>query len=189
MKSYAFVLVTTAVLGLGACSQQVETSVPADSVQASAASDADAATAVQTLTGSDGKISIVIQGSNFADASGGELPAGVTAGELTLLQRDDTRDITLYVVNLGAPKTDAKTYFANLKAALDADKSLSDVQTGAATDTRMNYRFAQNGADNALLRENCIAIYETGLYNVCASSSTASQEELAAVLKDVNLAK
>lgn len=187
MKPYAFVLVAAAVLGLGACSQKVETSVPADSAQASAASDA--ATAVQTLTGSDGKISIVIQGSNFADASGGELPVGVTASELTLLQRDDTRDITLYVANLGAPKTDAKTYFANLKTALDADKSLSDVQTGAATDTRMNYRFAQNGADNALLRENCIAIYETGLYNVCASSSTASQEELAAVLKDVNLAK
>lgn len=187
MKPYAFALAAAAVLGLAACGEKAETSVPAGEAQASAASAP--APAVQTLTGSDGKISIVIQGSNFEDASGGELPEGVSAGELTLLQRDNARDITLYVANLGTPKTDAKTYFANLKAALDADKSLGEVQTGAATDTRMNYRFAQSGADNALLRENCIAIYETGLYNVCASSSTASQEELAGVLTEVNLAK
>ncbi|MFC3874473.1 cytochrome C [Neisseria musculi] len=186
MKPYAFALAAAALLGLCACGQKAETSVPADSAQVSAASDADA---VQTLTGSDGKISIVIQGSHFADASGGDLPNGVDTGELTLLQRDESSGITIYVANLGTPKTDAATYFANLKAALHADKSLSQVQTGAATDTRMNYRFTQNSADTQL-HENCIAIYETAaLYNVCALSNTAGREDLAAVLKEVNLTK
>lgn len=186
MKPYAFALAAAAVLGLAACGGKAETSVPADTAASAASADAGA---VQTLTGRDGKISIVIQGSRFEDASNsGELPEGISADELVLLQRDSSRDITLYIANLGAPKTDAPAYFANLKAALNADKSLSDVQTGAATDTRMNYRFAQNGG-GATLRENCIAIYETGLYNVCASSATASQDELAAVLKEVNLAK
>lgn len=186
MKPYAFALVAAAVLGLGACGQKTETSVPAETAQASAASEA----ATQTLTGRDGKISIVVQGNGFSDASGnGRTPEGVADGELVLLQRDDARDITLYVANLGAPKTDAKTYFANLKTALGADKSLSDVQTGASTDTRMNYRFTQSGGD-AVLRENCIAIYDAAsLYNVCASSPTAGHEELASVLTEVNLAK
>lgn len=185
MKPYALAL-AAAVLCSAACSQKAETSVPAESGQASAVSDAGGS--VQTLTGSDGKISIVIPGNRFEDASGGDLPEGLSAGELTLLQRDNNRDITLYIANLGTPKTDAETYFDNLKTVLDADQSLSDVQTGAATDTRMNYRFVQNGADGTALRENCIAIYETGLYNVCASSRTAAQEELAEVLREVNLA-
>lgn len=186
MKPYAYALITAAVLGLGACGQKTETSVPDGAAQVSAVSEtAD----VQTLTGSDGKVSVVVQGSRFEDVSGsGDLPEGIGADELTLLQRDEARGITLYIANLGAPKTDAKTYFANLKAALESDKSLSGVQVGAATDTRMNYRFSQEG-NGTVLRENCIAIHEAEIHNVCAAGSTAGQDELAAVLKEVNLAK
>ncbi|UOO82383.1 cytochrome C [Uruburuella testudinis] len=190
MKYYsAFALTAAALLSLSACGQQAETSVPADS--SAAAASAPAGDALQTLTSSDGNIRILVQGGRFeeADKNTAALPANVNADELTLLQNDSSRDITLYAVNLGAAKTDAKTYFANLKSALDAAEGLQDAQSGAATTTRMNYRFTQTDADGNTLRENCIAIHETNIYNVCANSSTASQEALSAVLKDVNLVK
>lgn len=58
---------------------------------------------------------------------------------LTLLERDSASGITVYAANLGAAKSDAKTYFANLKSALNSAEGLADVQVGAATDNRMNY--------------------------------------------------
>ena len=190
MKLSVVTLAAVALLGLSSCSRQAETSVPASS-GAAPASTVTAEKQVQTLTAADGKVSIVIQGSSFENVlqDKSALPEGITAEELTLLQRDTGNDITLYVVNLGTPKTDAKTYFSNLKEALESTQGLSEVQTGAATDTRMNYRFAQNDSQGNLLRESCISIYESNLYNVCASSPTASAEALAAVLKEVNLVK
>ena len=189
MKLTHLALTAVAVFSLAACGQKAETSVPAD--QTAATASTPAADAVQTLDSSDGKIRVLIQGSRFEDISqdANALPANVNAEELTLLQRDNDRDITLYAVNLGAAKTNAETYFANLKSALGATEGLEDAQSGVATANRMNYRFAQTDAEGNVLRENCIAIHETNLYNVCASSATASQEELAAVLKDVNLIK
>lgn len=195
MKLSVFTFAIMASIGLAACSQQAETSVPADSSaeapSSSAAVSAPAADAVQTLTSSDGKISIVVQGSQFEDAiqDGAARPEGITAEELTMMQHDENSNISLYIVNLGTPRTDAKNYFNNLKNALKTAEGLSEVQTGVATENRMNYRFAQNDSQGNLLRENCISIYETNLYNVCASSNTASQDELAAILKEVNLVK
>lgn len=189
MKSTYLALTAAALLGLAACGQKTETSVAADNTAPAAA--ASAADAVQTLDSSDGKIRILIQGSSFEDISKDTdaLPANVNPDELTLLQRDNQHGITLYAVNLGAAKTDAASYFANLKSALGAAEGLEDAQSGVATANRMNYRFAQTDAAGNVLRENCIAIHEANIYNVCASSDSASQEELAAVLKDVNLVK
>ncbi|MDO5639144.1 MAG: cytochrome C [Neisseria sp.] len=186
MKFTTFIL--TAALGLAACGQATETSVPAESAAPAASASNDA---LQTLTSSDGNIRILIQGGRFEDAAQNQsaLPANVNPDEITLLQYDPDRDITLYAVNLGAAKTDANAYFAKLKNALDTTEGLQDAQAGAATSNRMNYRFAQTDADGNTLRENCIAIHETNIYNICASSGTASQEALAAVLKDVNLVK
>ena len=118
----------------------------------------------------------------------GSLPENVSAEEMTLLQYDGMLGITLYADNLGPAQTDAKTYFANLKNELQSAEGLTDVQVGIATDNRMNYRFSQTTA-GGILNENCIAIHETNLYNVCANSNTASQEELASVLKEVSLIK
>lgn len=147
---------------------------------------------VQKLASKDGKIQILIQNGRFADISDtpSHRPEGVSADELTLLQYDASRDITLYASNLGEAKTQAAAYFANLKQALESTEGLSDIRIGAATDNRMNYRFSQPASDGRTkLTENCIAIHETHLYNVCASSQTASQDDLVAVLKDVNLIK
>lgn len=181
-----YLALTAAMIGLAACGQKTETSVTADN-----AATASAAETVQTLDSSDGKIRILIQGSRFEDSSkdASALLSDVNADELTLLQRDNEHGITLYVVNLGAAKTDAASYFTNLKNALSTAEGLEGVQSGVATANRMNYRFAQTDADGNVLHENCIAIHEANIYNVCASSDSASQEELAAVLKDVNLVK
>lgn len=189
MKLSMFTLIAAAVFSLAACKQQAETSVPTEATQETVSATTE--NSVQTLTSSDGKINILIQNGNFEDISHNPatLPDGITEKELTLLQHDAGRNISIYIANLGTPKTDAKNYFGNLKTTLESTSGLTDVQTGAATDTRMNYRFAQNDNEGNLLRENCISIHETNLYNVCASSTSASQEELAGVLKEVNLVK
>lgn len=192
MKSFSLILSAAAVGLLAACSQQTETSVaPGSAASAPATSSAPAAAQAQTLKSSDGKITITLQEGGFADISANAEahPAGISPQELTLLQQDAARNITVYATSLGKAKSDAKTYFANLKAAIESDKTLENVQIGAATDNRMNYRFTQNSAESELFSENCIAIFDSGsLYNVCAGSDTASQDELAAVLKDVAVA-
>ncbi|WP_416191285.1 cytochrome C [Neisseria sp. CCUG12390] len=179
---------------LSACSKVNDT--PAEA--ASAVSEAPAASApakqentIQTLNSQDGKIRIVIENGRFADIIGDKSwhPDGIAADELTLLQRDPSSDITLYAGNLGKAKTDAKAYFSHLKEALQSAPGMTDMRVGIATDNRMNYQFSQTDADGGTLSENCIAIHETDIYTVCASSPTASAEQLAVVLKDVNLVK
>ena len=147
---------------------------------------------MQTLESSDSKIRITIPGGHFENIieQADERPEGIAQSELTLLERDSASGITVYAANLGAAKSDAKTYFANLKSALNSAEGLADVQVGAATDNRMNYRFSQADGSGGTLLENCIAIYDNAnLYNVCANSSSAPQTALAAALKEVNLIK
>ncbi|MFV2029391.1 cytochrome C [Neisseria sp. S1] len=192
MKLKALTLITVAVLGLSACKQQAETSVTSENAASTTQTPQQAANTVQTLDSSDNRIRIVIQGGQFTDISNDESarPDGVGKEELTLLQRDTTSDITIYVTNLGAVKNNGKTYFNNLKEALNKAEGISNVQVGAATENRMNYRFSQATEDGGELRENCIAIIESNnLFNVCANSQSATQEQLAGVLKDVNLIK
>ncbi|HFC8542770.1 cytochrome C [Neisseria weaveri] len=189
MKLSAFALTAAAILSLSACGQKAETSVPSDNTAPSSAATETAA--LQTLSSTDGKITINVQASRFEDRINDNAahPEGIDRNELTLLQHDAQTGITLYAVNLGEAKSDAKTYFANLKNALKSAENLQDVQVGAATDNRMNYRFTQKHADGTTLPENCIAIHGSSLYNICASGQNVTQDQLAAVLKDVNLAK
>ena len=185
-------LLATLIIGLSACGQKAETSVAPESAASGAAASAPAANAVQTLESRDNKIRITIPGGHFENIieQTGERPEGIAQSELTLLERDTNSGITLYAANLGAAKSDAKTYFANLKSTLNSAEGLADVQVGAATDNRMNYRFSQADGAGGTLLENCIAIYDNAnLYNVCANSSSAPQTALAAALKEVNLIK
>lgn len=172
------------VLALSACSQQAETSVaPA----APASAETAAAPEVQSLNSRDGALTINTVGT-FADQSGrAELtPDGVSADEITLLQRDEQSGITLYAVALGTPKKAAAEYFAGLKADLENLSDISGLKIGAATENRMDYSYS---AGDELL-EHCIAVH-TGeqLYSVCANGSGVSAEQLSAVLKDVRLNK
>ena len=194
MNKLLLTLTAVAAIGLAACEQKGTTSVAAStSSAASAITDAAAsANAVQTLTSSDSKISISIQGSQFADAMQNKdlLPDGLAVADLTLLQHDPASEITVYVANLGKPKSPAADYFNKLKTALEKDSSLTNVQAGVATENRMSYRFSQKDKEDNTLNENCLAVYETdNIYNICANSYTASSEQLNEVLKDVKLVK
>ena len=194
MNKLLLTLTAVAAIGLAACEQKGTTSVAAStSSAASAITDAAAsANAVQTLTSSDSKISLSIQGSQFADAMQNKdlLPDGLTATDLTLLQHDPASEITVYVANLGKPQSPAADYFNKLKTALEQDKSLSNVEASVATENRMSYRFSQKDKEDNTLNENCLAVYEAdNIYNICANSYSASSEQLNEVLKDVKLVK
>lgn len=194
MNPFLLLISLMGALLLSACSpssSENQPSATSDIIPASPVEDLTLSKTVQTLTSRDNKIKIIIQNGHFTDISNqrSQFPENVTPQELTLLQHDPQSNITLYTSALGAPQTDAKTYFLNLKEALQSAEGLDHVRVGMATDNRMNYQFSQINAQGSKLTENCIAIHEAQLYNICASSTTASNTELAAVLTDVNLIK
>lgn len=180
----------TALLALAACSGNTDTSVTLSASEASAAStSAPAAAANQTLSSADGKISITTAESQFTDrlSQAGEWVDASEAKSLVLLQRDDNRGITLSVSAHGAPKTDAAAYFSKLTGQLKADQRLQNLDVGAATDQRMNYRFSYQ-QDGVTLNESCIALYGSAqIYVACASSDSAEPAQLADTLKDIRI--
>ncbi|WP_416190007.1 cytochrome C [Neisseria sp. CCUG17229] len=192
-----FLLSILVLLLLSACNKVSETPAPAAASEPMASATSAASVpmvkenTVQELNSKDSKIRIMIENTQFTDVIDDQNlhPEGISADELTLLQRDNTSGITLYTANLGKAKTDAKAYFTHLKETLQSAKGMDNMRVGIATDNRMNYRFSQPTEDGNTLSENCIAIHETNIYTVCASSTTASTEQLAFVLKDVNLIK
>lgn len=189
MNTRRLLLTVLSMAALSACAPKAEPASAASEASAASAAS-EAANTVQTLTSKDNRIKIVVENGHFRNIADqpDAYPEGLSAKEITLLQRDDALDITLYASNLGKAQTDAKTYFGNLKSALENAQGLSNVRVGIATDNRMNYQFSQSGA-NGTLTESCIAIHETDLYNVCASSHSASIDTLAELLTDVNLLK
>lgn len=188
MKKNAF-LALAAALALSACDKQVETSVSPEAASSAASAINEAASGAQTLTSKDNKLSVLVENGGFADVSQDPamLPPGTDAKDIILLQRDDTRDITLYASDLGKPKKPAGDYFAKLKQTIEADAGLKDVKTGVATENRMDYHYSQTSGDETL-NESCVSVYsEQGLYNICAYSPSATADELEAVLKDIKL--
>ena len=180
-------------LGLSACTKQ-DTSVTMDAsdtqtASSSAASaDEPAVSATQTLTSKDSKLSIVVDG-DFADVldSATDWVDPAQLNNITLLQHDDSSNITLAVNNLGSLKIKPDEYFKNLADSLEHNSSISNIKVGAATVNRMNYRFShqQNGT---LLNESCVAlIVDNNLYSVCASSESADYNALAGTLKTINV--
>ncbi|ORF04385.1 hypothetical protein BGI05_02030 [Snodgrassella alvi] len=154
----------------------------------SAASADEPASATQTLTSKDSKLSIVVDG-DFADVldSATDWVDPAELNNLTLLQHDDSSNITLAVNNLGTLKIKPDEYFKNLADSLEHNSSISNIKVGVATVNRMNYRFShqQNGT---LLNESCVAlIVDNNLYSVCASSESADYNALAGTLKTINV--
>lgn len=187
------VLAGVLMLALAGCSDKNDTSVSLSASEAAATTatnSADAAsTTAQTLTSTDGKVNIVINQGQFADQSG-DASAWVDDSKnstLTLLQHDDISNITLSVNSLGTPKLKADAYFKNLADELKANSQLHDLKVGMATGNRMNYRFTHTEGDHTL-NENCVALYGTdNLYVVCASSDSATDEQLTDVLKNISV--
>lgn len=189
LKPAFSILAIAAMLTLTACSDKNDTSVQLDANDAVAASDAPVSGQTQTLNSEDGKISITTTNSQFSDQMA-NAERWVGTGEkanLALLQHDETSGITLSVSNLGAPKSSADDYFKQLTATLKNNNALQDLDVGAATENRMNYRFSHSQNDVSL-SENCVAIYEPeNLYIVCASSGSANSQQLADTLKNISI--
>lgn len=193
MNINVLTLTLIATLGLAACDSQPQTSVAPNSTASEATSSASAATPntpaaeTQVLNSRDDAVSISVKG-QFQDQSSNAdlLPEGSKADDISLLQQDAVSGITIYVENLGKPSKPAKDYYALLKQQLEKATGLSELKVGIATENRMDYSFTQENG----FKENCIAIYSpNNLYNVCANSQTASNADLAEVLKDVKLLK
>lgn len=194
LKSRIGLCVILFLLGLSACTKQ-DTSVTMDasdtqtaSSSAASADEPAAASATQTLTSKDSKLSIVVDG-DFADVldSATDWVDPAQLNNLTLLQHDDSSNITLAVNNLGSLKIKPDEYFKNLADSLEHNSSISNIKVGVATVNRMNYRFShqQNGT---LLNESCVAlIVDNNLYSVCASSESADYSTLAGTLKTINV--
>lgn len=191
LKSRIWLCVILFLFGLSACTKQ-DTSVTMDAsdtqTASSSASADEPASATQTLTSKDTKISIVVDG-DFADVldSAADWVDPAQLNNLTLLQHDDSSNITLAVNNLGTLKIKPDEYFKNLADSLEHNSSISNIKAGVATVNRMNYRFShqQNGT---LLNESCVAlIVDNNLYSVCASSESADYNALAGTLKTINV--
>ncbi|MDO4998020.1 MAG: hypothetical protein Q4E16_05200 [Neisseria sp.] len=173
-KMFALLLSSFALV---ACSQQAETSVAADSTASAASQSSAAAPAGTTLTTADGKISLQVAGTFQDQSSNAELlPAGSDKNDIVLLQQDSAADITLYVANLGKPKKDAAQYFGNLKADLQADKGLSNLNIQEASGDTISYSYQAEGVN-----ESCTTLYSAdALYQVCAHG-TADAAQLSSI--------
>lgn len=191
LKSRIGLCVILFLLGLSACTKQ-DTSVTMDASDTQTASNsaasADEPAATQTLTSKDSKLSIVVDG-DFANVldSATDWVDPAELNNLTLLQHDDSSNITLAVNNLGTLKIKPDEYFKNLADSLEHNSSISNIKVGVATVNRMNYRFShqQNGT---WLNESCVAlIVDNNLYSVCASSESADYNALAGTLKTINV--
>lgn len=194
LKFRIWLCVILFLFGLSACTKQ-DTSVTMDasdtqtaSSSAASADEPAAASATQTLTSKDSKLSIVVNG-DFADVldSATDWVDPAELNNLTLLQHDDSSNITLAVNNLGTLKIKPDEYFKNLADSLEHNSSISNIKAGVATVNRMNYRFShqQNGT---LLNESCVALtVDNNLYSVCASSESADYNALAGTLKTINV--
>ena len=187
------ILIGMMAFSLAACSDKNDTSVSLSASEAASASSTSSPTnsapVSQTLTSTDGNVSIVVNQGQFTDQSS-DAANWVTKDEstnLTLLQRDDSNNITLSVNSLGAPKLKADDYFKKLSSSLKANGDLNNVKVGMATDNRMNYRFSHSSNERSL-NENCVALYgANNLYVVCASSDSASDEQLSNTLKNISV--
>lgn len=187
-----------AVLTLNACTggtpQGGNNNVAASAAAAASAPQAASTPIKQevvTLKSRDGKIAIDTFG-QFADKMGDAelMPADVPADKIQMLQQDNTTGAVLTVVHAGKTQA-APEYFAKVKSALEADKSLSNLQIGDISANTMAYHFSQADADgNVLLNERClIMLQDDDLYNICASHPEMGQDELEAALKYVHPAK
>ncbi|WP_225748247.1 hypothetical protein [Eikenella sp. Marseille-P7795] len=186
-----FLLAIGSALLLAGCEQKAETSVVAPSASevaaASQAAAASEASPSQTITSSDGAISLVVNG-HFEDksAEAAQYIDGADSNKPILLQHDAENDITIYINNFGAPKQPADAYFAKLAESIRAGEGLENTEVDAPAEQRMAYRFSHGKDDNAL-NESCVAVYAKNIYNVCATSGTASLAELDTLLSQITV--
>lgn len=190
MKSYTLML--AAALALAACKGQPENvqQAQADAQPTPiAASDAPIASAPVTapagpISSKDGVFQFTADG-NFSDSLNESSlhPENLGAEQITLLQYDADRNLTLTAVQYGKAEGDSKAVFGKIKAQIEKEKSLANVKIGEAKDAQMTYSFERK-TDEDTTSESCIAHVsaEKQVSSICASSTELSADDLAKFL-------
>lgn len=190
MKSYTLML--AAALALAACKGQPENvqQAQADAQPTPiAASDAPIASAPVTapagpISSKDGVFQFTADG-NFSDSLNESSlhPENLGAEQITLLQYDADRNLTLTAVQYGKAEGDSKAVFGKIKAQIEKEKSLANVKIGEAKDAQMTYSFERKTGEDTT-SESCIAHVsaEKQVSSICASSTELSADDLAKFL-------
>ena len=190
MKSYTLML--AAALALAACKGQPENvqQVQADAQPTPiAASDAPIASApvaapAGPISSKDGVFQFTADG-NFSDSLNESSlhPENLGAEQITLLQYDADRNLTLTAVQYGKAEGDSKAVFGKIKAQIEKEKSLANVKIGEAKDAQMTYSFERKTGEDTT-SESCIAHVsaEKQVSSICASSTELSADDLAKFL-------
>lgn len=190
MKSYTLML--AAALALAACKGQPENvqQAQADAQPTPiAASDAPIASApvaapAGPISSKDGVFQFTADG-NFSDSLNESSlhPENLGTEQITLLQYDADRNLTLTAVQYGKAEGDSKAVFGKIKAQIEKEKSLANVKIGEAKDTQMTYSFERKTGEDTT-SESCIAHVsaEKQVSSICASSTELSADDLAKFL-------
>ena len=182
MKSYTLML--AAALALAACKGQPENTPQAASQTAPAASNtaeaASAAAPAGPISSKDGVFQFTADG-NFSDSLNESSlhPENLGAEQITLLQYDADRNLTLTAVQYGKAEGDSKAVFSKIKAQIEKEKTLANVKIGEAKDAQMTYSFERKTGEDTT-SESCIAHVsaEKQVSSICASSTELSADDL-----------
>ena len=190
MKSYTLML--AAALALAACKgqpknvQQAQADAQPTPIAASDAPIASAPVAAPTgpISSKDGVFQFTADG-NFSDSLNESSlhPENLGAEQITLLQYDADRNLTLTAVQYGKAEGDSKAVFGKIKAQIEKEKSLANVKIGEAKDAQMAYSFERKTGEDTT-SESCIAHVsaEKQISSICASSTELSADDLAKFL-------
>ena len=186
MKSYTLML--AAALALAACKgqpenvQQAQADAQPTPIAASDASGASAPAAAPAgpISSKDGVFQFTADG-NFSDSLNESSlhPENLGAEQITLLQYDADRNLTLTAVQYGKAEGDSKAVFGKIKAQIEKEKSLANVKIGEAKDAQMAYSFERKTGEDTT-SESCIAHVSTEkqVSSICASSTELSADDL-----------
>lgn len=190
MKSYTLML--AAALALAACKgqpeniQQAQADAQPTPIAASDApiASAPAAAPAGPISSKDGVFQFTADG-NFSDSLNESSlhPENLGAEQITLLQYDADRNLTLTAVQYGKAEGDSKAVFGKIKAQIEKEKSLANVKIGEAKDAQMTYSFERKTGEDTT-SESCIAHVSTEkqVSSICASSTELSADDLAKFL-------
>ena len=155
MKSYTLML--AAALALAACNgrpenvQQAQADAQPTPIAASDASGASAPAAAPAgpISSKDGVFQFTADG-NFSDSLNESSlhPENLGTEQITLLQYDADRNLTLTAVQYGKAEGDSKAVFGKIKAQIEKEKSLANVKIGEAKDAQMAYSFERKTGED-----------------------------------------
>lgn len=157
---------------LAACSQEQESTPKTDST------DSAAVVSTQVLNSQDKKMTLPVPYGQFVEQN---------VQDNIITYRDEANNITVQLAQFGKTEKEANQYFSDLSAAIQSDKTLSDVQIGEAKAGRLHYQFSQKNGE-AVLHENCVALFANqNIYSACTGSSDVDQESLSTFTQAVQL--